>query len=345
MSKTAIILFNLGGPDSLDAVRPFLYNLFSDPAILRVPGFIRPLLAWFISKRRTRKAKAIYQHLGGKSPILENTQAQAEALEAALKGGDTEYKVFVCMRYWHPMSEVVAKNVKAWAPDHVVLLPLYPQFSTATTASSFKDWKHACDKVKFFASTSEICCYPNENNLIAAHAKLIRDAYWRASESGKPRILFSAHGLPEKVINDGDPYAWQVKETAMATLKILSIEDADYMISYQSRVGPVQWIGPYTEDEIRRAGREKTPIVVVPIAFVSEHSETLVELDIEYRKLAEKEDVPSYQRVPAIGTEPFFIEGLADMCKNAGKVPGLHSFTGQRLCPRNFEKCMCGAQE
>ncbi len=340
MSKTAVVLFNLGGPDNLDSVKPFLRNLFSDKAIIRLPWPARKFLAWFISTVRTGKARMIYQAIGGKSPILENTQAQAAALEASL---GSNYKTFVSMRYWHPMSASVAKNVKAWEPDNVILLPLYPQFSTTTTASSFADWEKSAKAANLNVPTTRICCYPNEPSFLAAHATLIRDAYWRASEHGKPRILFSAHGLPEKISSDGDPYSWQVRETVNGVLKILMIEDVDYEICYQSRVGRLEWIRPYTEEELARAGKDRVPVVMVPISFVSEHSETLAELDIDYRNRSIEHGVPHYERVAALATDRFFIESLADMCRSSDKTDGTQSSTKHRLCPRNFDKCPCAS--
>jgi ferrochelatase len=340
MSKTAVVLFNLGGPDNLDSVKPFLRNLFSDKAIIRLPLPARKLLALLISTTRAAKAKAIYQSIGGKSPIRENTQAQADALETSL---GSDYKVFISMRYWHPMSASVAKNVKAWEPDNIVLLPLYPQFSTTTTASSFDDWEKSAKAANLNVPTTRICCYPNEPGFLAAHATMIRNAYWQASEHGKPRILFSAHGLPEKISSDGDPYSWQVRETVSGILKILTIEDVDYEICYQSRVGRLEWIRPYTEEELDRAGKDRVPVVMVPISFVSEHSETLAELDIDYRKKASESGVPHYERVAALATDGFFIESLADICRHADKTEGTQSASKHRLCPRNFDKCPCAS--
>ena len=250
MSKTAIVLFNLGGPDSLKAVRPFLFNLFNDPAIISLPQPFRACVAFLISALRARKARGIYAKMGGKSPILDITNAQAEALEALLQkkasAGD-EYKVFVSMRHWHPMSRVVVRKVKAYAPDNVALLPLYPQYSTTTTASSIADWKAACKKLGLDVPTTAVCCYPQQKDFIISHAHIVRDMYWKASEEGKPRVLFSAHGLPEKIIAGGDPYQWQVEKTVAAINQLLTIDDVDYSICYQSRVGPMEWIGPSTE--------------------------------------------------------------------------------------------------
>lgn len=341
LKKTAIILFNLGGPDELKAVKPFLFNLFNDPAIIDLPKPLRWLVAKLISSRRAVKAQNIYNKIGGKSPILEFTNTQAKALEERLLSYDksSDYKVFVSMRYWHPMSDTVVRNVKNYAPDHIILLPLYPQFSTTTTGSSFTDWEHSAKSINLNTPTTKICCYPADLSFITAHAKLIKDAYWKASENGKPRVLFSAHGLPEKIIEKGDPYQWQIEKTVSVITQVLAIEELDYSICYQSRVGPMKWIGPSTESEIKRAGKEKIPLLVVPVSFVSEHSETLVELDIEYRHLAEKHGAIGYVRVPALGVEPLFIEALADLCLKANKDEKLCSFSKEHYCPRVFEQC------
>jgi protoporphyrin/coproporphyrin ferrochelatase len=226
--KTAIVLFNLGGPDGPEAVQPFLFNLFNDPAIIGLPNPFRRLLAGLISRKRAPTAQKIYEEIGGKSPIMENTVAQANALEASLSGHG-EVKVFIAMRYWHPMADAVAKEVKDFAPDHIILLPLYPQFSTTTTGSSFKDWRRAAAAINLNAPTTEICCYPAQADFISAQAALIRTYYDEAKQFGAPRILFSAHGLPEKIIKRGDPYQMQVEMTTQAVLKTLDIEGVDYV--------------------------------------------------------------------------------------------------------------------
>jgi len=329
--KTAVILFNLGGPDTLEAVEPFLFNLFNDPAIIGLPGIFRTFLAKLISKKRGPKARGIYAQMGGRSPILPNTQAQARALESTLKPHGN-YKVFICMRYWHPMSEETAKQVQQFAPDEIILLPLYPQFSTTTTASSFKDWKRICSKLKIKTPTRSVCCYPVEREFITAEAQLIRSAYQQASEVGTPRILFSAHGLPEKIIKKGDPYQWQVEQTTAAIVREMDIFGLDFVNCYQSRVGPLKWIGPSTEDEIARAAEDGKPIILVPIAFVSEHSETLVELDIEYRELAEHHGMKHYFRVPTVSVDAHFIAALKDLV--LGGSFGIEGCTQFRCCPQ-----------
>ena len=310
--KVAIILFNLGGPDSLEAVKPFLRNLFSDPAIINLPGWLRLPLARFISSRRAKKAMGIYAKIGGSSPILGQTEAQARALEKALGQGNTdEWRGYVCMRYWHPMTERVVQSVRRYAPDRIVLLPLYPQYSTTTTGSSFKAWKETSS---FTVPSSEIESYPTDPGFIAASVELVRQGLAEAG-AGKTRVLFSAHGLPEKIVKVGDPYQRHVEQTAKAIVD--AIGNLDSTVCYQSRVGPLKWIGPPTEQEIERAGRDGANVVLYPLSFVSEHSETLVELDMDYRQLASEAGVAKYVRVPTVGTHPRFIDGLARLVRNA----------------------------
>jgi len=310
--KIAIILFNLGGPDSLEAVKPFLRNLFSDPAIIGLPTWARLPLARFIAWRRNAKAQGIYSRIGGSSPILGQTEAQARALEAALSQGNTdEWRGYVCMRYWHPMTERVVQSVKRYAPDRIVLLPLYPQYSTTTTGSSFKAWKEASS---LKVPTCAIESYPTDPGFIAASVDLVRQGLAEAG-AAKARVLFSAHGLPEKIVKAGDPYQGHVEQTAKAIAD--AIGGLDCTVCYQSRVGPLKWIGPPTEQEIERAGRDGVNVVLYPLSFVSEHSETLVELDMDYRELAAQAGVPNYVRVPTVGTHPKFIDGLARLVRNA----------------------------
>ena len=323
--RTAVVVFNLGGPDAPEAIRPFLFNLFSDRAIINLPQPLRWLLAHLISGRRAGPAKAIYAHLGGRSPILEGTVAQAQALEVQL--GRTlpendEVRVFVAMRYWRPRASEAVAQVARWAPQRIVLLPLYPQYSTTTSASSLAEWRQLAGRAGLEMPTTAVCCYPRQPGFIAALASGVRQALEDMRGQGQePRLLLSAHGLPRKVIDHGDPYQWQVEETAAALLAALGDEDAQSVICYQSRVGRLEWIGPATEDEIRRAGGEGRALLVVPLSFVSEHSETLVELDIEYAELAAKAGVPAYRRVATVATDAAFIGGLADLVGTALEAP------------------------
>lgn len=342
MTRTAIVLFNLGGPDELGSVRPFLVNLFNDPAIIGLPGPVRWLVARWISTRRLARAKEIYGQLGGGSPLLANTVAQGRALEATLADMGV-VRVFIAMRYWHPMSDETARAVAEFEPDRVFLLPLYPQFSTTTTGSSLTAWRQAAARAGLVASTQSLCCYPREPGLIAALAALVRRACGAAQTKGRPRVLFSAHGLPKRIIRKGDPYQWQVEQTAEAVVRELAIQGLDWIVCYQSRVGPLDWIGPATEQEILRAGADRVPVVLVPIAFVSEHAETLVELDIEYRRLAEQEGVPAYIRVRTVDVDPPFIGGLARLISvAAGADRPICSGEGGRICPAGWRRCALG---
>ncbi|MGD0142018.1 MAG: ferrochelatase [Rhizomicrobium sp.] len=337
--KLAVVLYNLGGPDSPDAIEPFLTNLFSDPAIISLPGFLRRPLARFIAKRRTPIAREIYAKLGGRSPILEETQAQANALERALAERGHDARAFIAMRCWKPFTDEAARDIAAWTPEHVVRLPLYPQFSTTTTGSSEAAWIEASAAAGIAAAQSRVCCYPWADGFIAAVASLIREGYAKAKPGLSYRLLLSAHGLPERTVARGDPYRWQVERTAAAIVAALGVPDLDWSICYQSRVGSLKWIGPATEAEIRRAGAEGKALIVAPIAFVSEHSETLVELDIEYQKLARESGVRDYLRVPTVRTRPEFIEALADLVERSMQTPGAATCAEGRICPRDFGRC------
>ncbi|MFT8242873.1 ferrochelatase [Roseomonas sp. BN140053] len=355
--RVAVVLLNLGGPDSPEAVRPFLRNLFTDPAILRVPGFLRGWLGRFIADRRHKAATANYAILGGKSPLLELTRDQAAALEAVL-APEMDARCFIAMRYWHPFAADVAREVAAWAPDEVLLLPLYPQFSTTTTGSSLDDWHAAAAAAGLDRPTTALCCWHSDDGYADATAAIVRRA-WDAARAELPaetplRLLLSAHGLPESIVKRGDPYQWQVERTAAAVVSRLGIEGLDSVVCFQSRATPQKWIGPSTDAEIARAGAEKVGVLVCPIAFVSEHSETLVELDVEYRELAHAKGVPGYFRVPAQNSDPDFIAALAGLVRRArapargGATPGraaspederLCSWAGGRQCPKPWGDC------
>lgn len=340
--KLAVILFNLGGPDAPEAVEPFLRNLFCDPDIIALPTLLRLPLGRFIAKRRAPVAQKIYAHLGGRSPIFEETRVQADALEKTLSGDGVEAKAFVAMRYWHPFSDGAAHAVKAFNPDRIVLLPLYPQYSTTTTSSSLKDWARAAKKAGLAKPTSRVCCYPWEPGFVTAAAAKIHDAMASAPEAVSYRLLLSAHGLPKRIVEKGDPYQWQVEQSADAIVKALAMPELEPVVCYQSRVGPLEWIGPSTDAEIKRAGRDGKGVIVAPIAFVSEHSETLVELDIEYRKLAGEKGVPDYRRAATVGAHPDFIAGLAGLVRQA--LEGEIVTCGEgRICPTNHQRCGYGA--
>jgi len=339
--RVAIVLFNLGGPDRPEAIWPFLLHLFRDKTILRVPFFVRPLLARLIARSRLKPATANYALLGGRSPLLELTEAQARALEAALP--ELDAKCFVAMRFWHPFSTETARAAKEFAPDRVLLLPLYPQYSTASTGSSLTAWRESAATVGLVAPTTSLCCYHADPAYVTAIAERVRAAYAEALaklDGATPlRVLFSAHGLPQAIVAAGDPYQYQIGRTVAAVLRAWG-EPVDSSICYQSRATPRPWLTPSTETEIERAAHDGVAVLVVPIAFVSEHSETLVELDVEYRALADRLGVPGYFRVPAQNDDPAFIAALAGLARRAlGRGPGLSSFAGGRTCPAAHGDC------
>lgn len=337
--KIAVVLFNLGGPDGPDAVKPFLFNLFNDPAIISLPGIVRTPLAKLISSRREESAKANYAIMGGGSPLLPETEKQVKAFEAVLGArldGD-EVRCFIAMRYWKPFTEDAARDVAAFGPDEIVLLPLYPQYSTTTTDSSAKAWAKA---YKGSGVVRTVCCYFDEPGLVEAHARSILKTHAAMGAPGPLRVLFSAHGLPEKVIAGGDPYQWQVEKTCEAVIAQLGpnwAPDWDWRVCYQSRVGPMKWIGPSTIEAIEDAGRDGRGVLVAPIAFVSEHIETLVELDHEYAELARGLGLAFYLRAPAIGADLAFIEGLVETTVAALDRPGVAPACG--TCPPGQRQC------
>ncbi|WGM32655.1 ferrochelatase [Brevundimonas sp. NIBR11] len=342
--RIAVVLFNLGGPDDAASVRPFLFNLFNDPAIIGLPGFARTPLAKLISSRREKSAQANYAMMdaGGGSPLKAETKKQMAALDARLAAvlpGDA-VKSFIAMRYWHPLTDETASDVAAFVPDEVVLLPLYPQFSTTTTQSSLKAWKSAYSGP---GRSRTVCCYPRAAGWIEAQAEGVRAKLMEAERDhpGRPmRVLFSAHGIPEKLVAKGDPYQEQIEGTVAAVAETIGL--TDWTLCYQSRVGPLKWLGPSTPDTIRQAAADGVGVVVTPIAFVSEHIETLVELDIEYGELAHEAGLHPYLRAPAVGVAEPFIEALAgavvDALGRTGSAPyGPGCQARHKACPFQAE--------
>jgi ferrochelatase len=333
-SKVAVVLFNLGGPDGPAAVRPFLENLFSDPAIIDLPWIARRPLAALIARLRRKSATANYAIMGGASPLLAETEAQAAALEARLNEGESgrNYKAFIAMRYWRPLTREAAAAVTRFAPDEVILAPLYPQYSTTTTGSSLRAWEEA---YRGPGRIRTLCCWYDNSGLVAAHATRIRSV-WEAAGKPKVRLLFSAHGLPEKIVAGGDPYQWQIEQTCAKVAAMLG-EDWDWRVCYQSRVGPLQWLGPSTPQAIAEAAKDRLGVLIDPIAFVSDHIETLVELDREYAEMAHEAGVSTYLRAPVVGVLPEFIDGLAEAVKRALCRSG-PSADGTP-CPNQFGRC------
>ncbi|UAT43424.1 ferrochelatase [Anaplasmataceae bacterium AB001_6] len=324
--KKAVLLFNLGGPDSLDSIESFLFNLFNDKYILTIPKFFRFILAKIISKSRKKAATSIYNKMGGKSPILDETKLQAKTLELMLNLGKSaeyipQYKVFVAMRHWHPFFKETIQQIKNFDPDEVFVLPLYPQYSTTTTLSFLDEYLSLIPY-----KTTLCCCYYDNEKYIQSLVEKIIPFYKDAFNHGEPIILFSAHSLPLKIVEKGDPYQWQIEQTTKLTMKQLErhFSNIKYKICYQSKIGPVEWLSPNTESVLKEIG-DTMPVVIVPISFVSEHSETLVELDIDYKPL-----VKHYYRVPTVSTNPTFIESLADIIKNK---------SCRSSCPKQHTQC------
>jgi len=351
--KTAVILFNLGGPDKTESIKPFLFNLFNDKAIISLPQPFRFLLAKLISSKRENTAKEIYANLGGKSPLLDLTIAQADALEKELSFSGN-FKTFVAMRYWEPFSHDIIKKVADYEPDQIIMLPLYPQFSSATSASSIADFANIFKKNKYLfkedIKTKIVCCYPTQNDFIKAHCILIKKTLSKhyTDNLSDFRFLFSAHGLPQKIIDKGDPYVFQVRQTITEVVSALSSslkvneEEIDAQICFQSKVGPLKWTSPSLDQELKRTAFDNKIPVIVPIAFVSEHSETLVELDIEYKEKAEKLGITNHVRVPALNSDGHFINSLVEICKKIDKNSDHNIFSGcspDRICPKKMKLC------
>lgn len=314
-NKTAVILFNLGGPDSPKAVRPFLYNLFSDPDIFKFPlGWLsQKFFAWVISRRRAPEAGKNYAAIGGSSPILANTQEQAIALQLRL-ATEGDYDVFVCMRYWHPLTKEIVKELKQKKYEKVILLPLYPQYSITTTGSSINEFTRQCKKQKYKPNIKIIKQWYDSPLYQQAIATDIHNALASIPDAtpANTELLFSAHGLPKKMIDQGDVYQEQIEATVYAIKEKLRWPNT--ILCYQSRVGPLEWLQPYTEDVItEKADLGCKNMLVYPIAFTSDHVETLYELAIEYAKLAFESGITNYKVVPALNNHPDLIEALKEL--------------------------------
>ncbi len=316
-NKTAIILFQLGGPDSLEAVEPFLYHLFMDPDIIDFPlAFLaRRPLARLISKRRARTVRNNYELIGGKSPLAELTQRQAQALHTLLTQQGVQNQVFVAMRYWHPLTEEVVREISSGGFDRIVLLPLYPQYSQATTGSSINEWRREVKKQAVNLPTQYACCYPGHPALLDALCDNINSALERFS--GIPPqdidLVFSAHGVPVRYIERGDPYQLQIEET-VRRLMDRGKWRSPYTLCYQSKVGPVEWLRPSLIETVARlANTGRKYMLVIPIAFVSEHIETLHEINIEVRHRALAAGIRQFELMPALNDHPKFIACLADI--------------------------------
>ncbi|WP_456393680.1 ferrochelatase [Persephonella sp.] len=309
MAKTGVVLMNMGGPDSLEAIQPFLYNLFSDHNIIRIPRPIQKPVAYLISKIRAKKTEEYYRVMGGKSPQKEQTLEQAQALQERL--GD-DYTVVVAMRYWHPFTEEAVEKLIREKVERVILLPLYPHYSKTTTGSSFQEFDRVYREKGLDIPVRRVESYHNHPLFIKAWVKKIKEDV--GEDYRDFYFLFSAHSLPQKVIQEGDPYKDQIEETVRLIMEHFS--GVAHSIAYQSKVSPVKWLEPFTDEEIQRLANEGIrKLAVIPVSFVSEHSETLYELDIQYGELASQAGITDYKRVGTLRNHPLFIQALEDIVK------------------------------
>lgn len=328
MGRVGVLLLNLGGPEKPEDVRPFLFNLFSDPEIIRLPfAALQKPLAWLISTRRAKQSRANYQQIGGGSPLRQITEQQADALEETLEQQGQPAKVYIGMRYWHPFTEEAVAHIKRDGIEQLVVLPLYPQFSISTSGSSFRLleqlWQD--DPALSQIDYTVIPSWYSRTGYVRAMADLIAQSLDALPNPDQAHIFFSAHGVPVSYVTEaGDPYQREIEHCTDLIMQALNRPNA-HTLAYQSRVGPIEWLQPYTEDAIEALAQQGVKaLVVVPISFVSEHIETLQEIDIEYRELAEAAGIERFQRVPALNTHAGFIDDLAAMVKESLDAPSQH---------------------
>lgn len=317
--KVGVLLFNLGGPESLRDVKPFLYRLFSDPEIIRVKwGFLRKTLAYLIATWRRKTSEGYYRQIGGGSPLRRLTEDQARALEAELRSRGKDVQTFIGMCAWRPFLKDAVEEIEKSGVQSLVILPLFPQYSVTTTGSGFSVLRRLIDAHPHFRQLDVqwICSWPDHPTYIASFAQAIRHELARFSDPDKVHLLFSAHSIPESYVRKGDPYLEQTKRSVEMIMAELGRQNP-YELSFQSKIGPVKWLEPFTNDVIMRLGRRGVDdVLVIPISFVSEHIETLYELDILYKKVAEEAGVANFRRVPALNSDPTFIRALAEIVES-----------------------------
>lgn len=335
MGRVGVLLLNLGGPDQLEDVGPFLFNLFADPEIIRIPfRWMQRPLAWFISTRRTKTSQDNYRQIGGGSPLRRITEEQGQALKQRLQELGQEADIYIGMRYWHPFTEEAIARIKRDRQDQLVILPLYPQFSISTSGSSFRLLQRIWleDPKLSQIEYTVIPSWYKQPAYLQAMADLIAQELDKLPNPDKAHIFFSAHGVPRSYVEEaGDPYQQEIEECTNLIMQTLNRPNP-HTLAYQSRVGPVEWLQPYTEDAIEALGAQGVEdLVVVPISFVSEHIETLQEIDIEYREVAEHAGIHNFHRVPAPNTHPLFIQALADLVIEALKSPSLKLYQVSQL--------------
>jgi ferrochelatase len=330
--KIGVVLFQLGGPDSRQAVEPFLYNLFCDPDIIDFPlaWIARKPLARFIARRRGPKVAEKYAEIGGASPIRLLTDRQAQALESALRP-HVEPFVAVAMRYWHPFTEEAVQQLASRALDEIVLLPLYPQYSRATTGSSLNEWRRRYSDARLpVRLVKQFYDHPLYLDAVVDKINLALTHFDKPDEA---HLVFSAHGVPVSFIEGGDPYQGQVEATVRLVRERGGWPNAG-TLCYQSKVGPQKWLEPSLDDTIHRLAVEKCrDVLVIPIAFVSEHIETLHEINIETRAEAEQLGIERFEMMPAVNDSPKFIAALADLVLQAvgmGSMEQGSAGTGQQ---------------
>ena len=323
-NRIGVVLLNLGGPDSSEAVRPFLFNLFNDPEIINFPlSFLfRKRLAKLISDKRSPRIVEQYKQIGGKSPINELTQRQADALQKALDG-NIDSRVYIAMRYWKPFTEEVMQQIKKDEINEVVLLPLYPQFSKSTTGSSVKEWMRLTEKYPYVKKlkTTVIERYYDYIPYIDSIVERINQTLEKfpKDELNNVHIMFSAHGTPMKLVREGDPYRQEIIKTVVAVMERGKFPQKHHL-SYQSKVGPQKWLEPKTPDVIEKlAGEGVKYMLIVPIAFVSDHLETLFEIGVEFRHLARGKGIEQFEVMEGLNDSPKFITALKELVLDAVK--------------------------
>ena len=321
MGQVGVLLLNLGGPEKLEDVQPFLFNLFADPEIIRLPfPWLQKPLAWFISSRRAESSQENYKQIGGGSPLRRITEEQGDALKTALEKKGQDAEIYIGMRYWHPFTEEAVDSIKRDGIEKLVILPLYPQYSISTSGSSFRLLEQLWEEDSKLGSVdyTVIPSWYARPGYVKAMADLIRKELDKLSDPNDAHIFFSAHGVPVSYVEEfGDPYQKEIEHCVDLIMQALGRPN-EHTLAYQSRVGPIEWLQPYTEDAIENlADRGIKDLVVVPISFVSEHIETLQEIDIEYREIAEEKGIEGFHRVPALDTDETFIADLADMVDEA----------------------------
>ena len=321
MARVGVLLMNLGGPERIKDVGPFLYNLFSDPEIIRLPTpFFQKPLAWLISTLRSSKSQQAYRSIGGGSPLRRITERQARELQSQLRQRGIEATTYIAMRYWHPFTESAVADIKADGINEVVVLPLYPHFSISTSGSSFRELKRLREIDDEFKKLPITCIrsWFDQENYVRSMSELIQQQVEACECPEEAHVFFTAHGVPKSYVEDaGDPYQDQIQNCSLLIIDKLerSLGHTNpYSLSYQSRVGPEEWLKPYTEDVLEDLGKSGVrELVIVPISFVSEHIETLQEIDIEYKDIAIKSGIVNFRRVRALDIYPLFINGLADL--------------------------------